>query len=199
MFDKLPAVKNIGIKMSGGADSSILGYLLAEHIIKNKLDINLFPIIIIEQDAPFQQIHAQQVIEFIEQTLDFKFCSPIIFDHYTKTNKIKRMRQIESDLLKTMLDFIISGTTQYPKEGFIEPGGPDDNRKGVFPELWKEKIYTPFINKDKKELAELYKQHKLLDTLFPLTRSCVAVTNNFESHCGECWWCKERKWAFGKL
>lgn len=199
MFDNLPAVKNIGIKMSGGADSSLLAFLLTKHIIQNKLDINLFPIIIVEEDSPFQKIFAQQVIEFIEQELEFKFCSPILFDHYTKTNKIKRIRQIESDLLKTLLDFIISGTTQYPRDGFNMPGGPDDNRKGVFPELWEEKIYTPFANKDKKELAELYKQYNLLETLFPLTRSCIAVTNNFESHCGECWWCKERMWAFGKL
>jgi hypothetical protein len=199
MFDKLPVVKNIGIKMSGGADSSLLAYLLAEYIVKNNLDINLFPIIIIEEDAPFQKIFAQQVIDFVEKNLNFKFCSPVLFDHYTKTDKIQRMRRIETDLLKTILDFIISGTTQNPKSGFDTPGGPDDNREGVFPEIWEEKIYTPFINKDKKELAELYKQHNLLNTLFPLTRSCVAVTDNFDKHCGECWWCKERIWAFGKL
>jgi hypothetical protein len=185
--------------MSGGADSSLLAYLLTKHIRETNLDINLFPIIIIEEDAPFQKIFAEKVINFIEQQLDFKFSSPVIFDHYSKTDKIQRMRQIEIDLLNTFLEYIVSGTTQYPKQGFDAAGGPDENRKGKFPELWEEKIYTPFVNKDKKELARIYQQHNLTDTLFPLTRSCVAITNKFDTHCGKCWWCKERIWAFGKL
>ena len=55
------------------------------------------------------------------------------------------------------------------------------------------------INMDKKDLALIYKEHNLLSTLFPITRSCVTETMNFDAHCGECWWCKERIWAFGKL
>ena len=200
MFHNLPAVKNFGIKMSGGADSSLLAYLLVKHIKEKDLDINLFPIIIIEEDAPFQKLFAYKVIKFIEQELNFKFNSPVVFNHYAETDKIQLMRQIESDLLNTYLDFIISGTTQHPQEEFNEPGGPDENRKGVFTEVWqRKKIYTPFINQNKKHLADIYKSHNLLETLFPITRSCVEVTNNFDKHCGNCWWCKERIWAFGRL
>ena len=53
----------------------------------------------------------------------------------------------------------------------------------------------PFFNLDKRQIAELYKQHNLLDTLFPLTVSCITEI----THCGECWFCKERIWGFGKL
>ena len=48
MFENLPNVTRIGIKMSGGADSSLLAYLLAKYIAHSKLDIELFPIIIID-------------------------------------------------------------------------------------------------------------------------------------------------------
>jgi 7-cyano-7-deazaguanine synthase in queuosine biosynthesis len=35
--------------------------------------------------------------------------------------------------------------------------------------------------------------------IFPITRSCESWTNDFSKHCGECWWCKEREWGFGRL
>lgn len=60
--------------------------------------------------------------------------------------------------------------------------------------------YTPFVNVDKKFIAELYKQYDLMDDLFPLTRSCIGIdrkTNFFTQPCGECFWCHEKMWAFG--
>ena len=195
----LPNVKKIGIKMSGGADSSLAAYLIAEYIIKNNLKIEIYPIVIIEKDAPFQDIFVSQVINFIEKSINFKFQDKIVKHHSSKNNKIKTIRSVEEEL-KNFLDLIVSGVTQLPKtDDFCEPGGPDDHRKGIFPTLWDDWIYAPFINLDKKELANLYEEHKLLDTLFPLTRSCVQETKEFSNHCGICWWCKERLWAFGKL
>ena len=58
--------------------------------------------------------------------------------------------------------------------------------------------YKPFFNFDKKELAQIYKEYDLLDTLFPVTRSCEGW-QNITGHCGKCWWCEERMWGFGKL
>ena len=58
--------------------------------------------------------------------------------------------------------------------------------------------YRPFFNFDKKELAQIYKEYDLLDTLFPVTRSCEGW-QNITGHCGKCWWCEERMWGFGKL
>ena len=54
------------------------------------------------------------------------------------------------------------------------------------------------FNFDKKELAQIYKEYDLLDTLFPVTRSCEGW-QNITGHCGKCWWCEERMWGFGKL
>lgn len=198
MFENLPNARHIGIKMSGGVDSSLVSYLLAKHILDNNLDIKLYPIIIVEMLSPFQALFALPVIKFIEQQTGFVFETPFRFECAVDENKTEKMRSIENKLLQKDLDIIVAGTTQHPKSGFDETGGPDESRVGEFAEIW-DKIYIPFINKDKKELAEIYKKNNLTDTLFPLTRSCVEVTNNFDKHCGECWWCKERLWAFGKL
>jgi 7-cyano-7-deazaguanine synthase in queuosine biosynthesis len=59
-------------------------------------------------------------------------------------------------------------------------------------------FYYPFTNHNKKKIAEIYTQENILD-LFSLTRSCESEENIGTQHCGKCWWCQERMWAFGKL
>ena len=46
----------------------------------------------------------------------------------------------------------------------------------------------------------LYEKYDVLDTLFPLTASCIGwphETDNGRHPCKVCVWCKERLWAFG--
>ena len=60
-------------------------------------------------------------------------------------------------------------------------------------------IYQVFINVDKKFIADIYKQNDLMETLYPLARSCVGtedVTDNYTKECHKCFWCYEKKWAF---
>ena len=60
-------------------------------------------------------------------------------------------------------------------------------------------IYHPYINVDKKLVADIYKTHNLMNTLFPLTRSCVGreeETDNYTKECHKCFWCYEKRWAF---
>ena len=60
--------------------------------------------------------------------------------------------------------------------------------------------YMPFINIDKKFIAGLYEQFNLIDTLFLSTMSCIGFkkeTKNFTEPCRKCFWCYEKKWAFG--
>ena len=70
-------------------------------------------------------------------------------------------------------------------------------------ENWKKSgncHYKPFVNIDKKFIADLYKQFNLIDDLFPLTMSCIGFapeTKNFTEPCKQCYWCYEKKWAFG--
>lgn len=60
------------------------------------------------------------------------------------------------------------------------------------------RAYSPLANHDKRSVAKLYKALGILDTLYPVTRSCEN-DNHPESHCGKCWWCNERRWGFGFL
>jgi|SaaInl5LU_22_DNA_1037371.scaffolds.fasta_scaffold06819_7 7-cyano-7-deazaguanine synthase in queuosine biosynthesis len=60
-------------------------------------------------------------------------------------------------------------------------------------------IYQVYINVDKKFVAGVYQENNLMESLFPITRSCVGTargTDNFTRDCHQCFWCHERKWAF---
>ena len=59
--------------------------------------------------------------------------------------------------------------------------------------------WQPFQNMTKKDFANLYETHNLMSSLFPYTASCTGTserTNNFTEPCRECFWCKEKYWAF---
>lgn len=60
------------------------------------------------------------------------------------------------------------------------------------------KFYSPWWNMDKKFVKQVYDYYNLTDVLYPITRSCEDLKLT-EGHCGKCWWCEERQWAFGKL
>ena len=60
---------------------------------------------------------------------------------------------------------------------------------------------SPFKNVDKRFTAQVYEDEFLLETLFPLTRSCLGsaeVTDYHEKPCKMCYWCEEKYWAFGQ-
>lgn len=60
------------------------------------------------------------------------------------------------------------------------------------------RVYNPLINHDKKSVVKLYDFLNIRDKLFSYTRSCEN-DNHIIGHCGKCWWCRERFWAFGHL
>ena len=60
--------------------------------------------------------------------------------------------------------------------------------------------YMPWRNVDKSFIAEIYKQYDLLETLFPMTASCIGDGESskwYTEPCKKCFWCYEKKWAFG--
>ncbi len=62
--------------------------------------------------------------------------------------------------------------------------------------------FRPLLFVDKSFVASMYKQNAFLkNDVFQLTFSCVGNifdTKNWTIPCKNCWWCKEKKWAFGR-
>lgn len=63
-------------------------------------------------------------------------------------------------------------------------------------------VSFPFLKYDKKSVYEAYVYYNLLEKLFPYTWSCEDDQQHLSDdpvHCGSCYFCLERRFAFGKV
>jgi hypothetical protein len=203
-------VKFIGIWMSGGADSSMLAYLLAKKIKDENLNIKIQPLSV-RRGRPNNPIYAGNVIDWIEEELNVKMNDHIVYyppidDEYQREIKEFWDRD-DQNFRDNLFQILYSGITRNPpsNDNTIsknkERSRDDDADRPLKTENGVRFYINPFFDIDKKQLAELYKQYNITDTLFPLTYSCegsAELTNTHTQHCEKCWWCEERYWAFGR-
>jgi len=207
-------VKTIGISMSGGADSSLLCYLLARQIKEEKLDVKISPITAKFSVRPWSYDVSRTVTGFISSALDFdnwgdhwKFD---VTEYECQTDARKEYKFdtiVQFLILNKKIDFFYSGKTKNPAQEimntFHDKQYQEDRQNPNQQSIQKSEIeHVPYAMVDKRLVLSLYKDLDLLDTLFPLTRSCEGdrnITNNFTTTCGKCWWCEERNWAYQEV
>jgi 7-cyano-7-deazaguanine synthase in queuosine biosynthesis len=192
--------ENVGIYMSGGADSSLLLYILMKHCTKK---IHIFTCA--SQAKQFSSATSSRNIikKCVELTGNFN-----VMHHMTFVN-------IQDDHLlfspyrefidKGIVNLVYHGVTANPpkevSDTFSNPADTPNLRNPSQTRVYYKQgsnLYTPFTNSNKQKVKEMYKELDIEDTLFPLTRSCEDPSLA-EGHCGTCWWCEERQWGFGRL
>jgi hypothetical protein len=201
-------IENVCVRMSGGADSSILAYMLSVYIKEFRPEINLYALTCVNAKKPYQEDYAKKVIEKIQELTGIKFSKHLVA-HIPGVNYAKE-QGIESD--KFMKEYNIglhfNGETRNPpleaeKDWVYKGGGRDPLRDGEGSNRSMVIGRKPFRNIDKKGVKELYDYFNMTDILFPITRSCEIQIDNklfesFDYHCEKCWFCLERLWGFGK-
>jgi hypothetical protein len=203
-------VSRIGLKISGGADSAIVGYILSKYIAEERPDAIIVPITVDQEGKAFQIMFAKRIIEYYKTVF-----GDVFSEHETgyspipeSENYITAQETLIDRLYKTkQIQFHFSGITLNPPDGalpkhiydqgWVDPS--DRPRTGTLKPVYQDNRCLPLINFDKKDVAELYDYFGIRDTLFPLTRSCEKYTDDFSVHCDNCWFCAERKWGFGSL
>ena len=203
-------VETIGIWMSGGADSSMLAYLLAKQIRDFDLNIKIQPLSV-RRGRPNNPIYAGNVIDFIEEDLQIKMNDHIIYYPDINDEHQREIKEFwdrdDENFREGLFQILYSGITcNPPKDDDTIPLNKERSRDedADRPIVSKNGIryyINPFFNINKKGLAKLYKEYGVLDTLFPKTFSCegsVEETKTHTQHCKRCWWCQERYWAFGR-
>lgn len=208
--------KRIIVQCSGGADSSLMLYLLNQYLLsENRLDVEI-TVVTKNDDFLIQRptvMYSQKVLFKMMELFPYNK----IKGHYTYFNiegETSR-RNIEYNTLgftNKETDLILDGRTANPTKlpqrllddkGFIEQRAYTRDIDKYSPENnWLDGVimkYFPFMGVDKRWVADMYDLYNIRESLFPLTWSCVAWAHATESHtkpCGACWWCKERNWAF---
>jgi rubredoxin len=190
---------DLGIAVSGGADSSLLLYVLMTHATE-KLQVFTYA-----KNSNFRlnAMAASLVIERciqltgnnkIEHHIRYEdeFDRALFFQQpleYSKHGKISYMyTAVTANPPKTIADSFLGEqlNTEHTKRN-------PESKRPIIDSNW----VTPFCNIDKKKIAEMYDELGIRDSIFPLTFSCESVTTpGGYHHCGNCWWCKERQWGF---
>ena len=218
-----PEWTKIGISISGGADSALLSYLLCSN---TDAEIHFTNQIRLWKTRPWQEHVADQVIDWFKNRFKNKFFihrnlipselewgdkGPTIVDEYGKLksgNQIILRSHNEYIGHKYRLDALYGGINRNPD---IEiPGALADRDKGHIPPYFIHNgihICHPFVHTKKDWIIKQYYEHDILD-LLNLTRSCEGefedityktyTPGQYVPTCGECFWCKERKWALSQ-
>jgi hypothetical protein len=197
----------IAMKMSGGADSAIMAYMVAKYINEENKDLKMYPVTVDHPGKDYQINFASKVINYINT----KFDDEIFLQHQTGLAESAQdytpsMDKIVNGLYKEgkIQGHFVGITKNPPPDAFDEAGtnlptGFDRSFDKVKPTYLEYSMnrhaYMPLVNIDKKGIAELYHTLNVMD-LFSITRSCEDFTTDFTTHCTSCWWCKERYWGF---
>jgi len=122
-------------------------------------------------------------------------------------SKALQNRHARTSMFKKYNTFVATGMTSNPpiedmkRLGFYDVSERKrDPGKTSAPVLEDKTTYNPYLYVDKKFVAGVYKEHNLMNDLFPMTKSCAWVeadgNTNYPDPCNKCYWCNEKAWAF---
>jgi 7-cyano-7-deazaguanine synthase in queuosine biosynthesis len=192
----------VGITVSGGADSASLLYILLKN---SQQPVHIYSFLSDAKGSVVEPYVDRVVAKCVELTGN----SNIV--HHKERIAVQTPKVLALTLKERIEQGEISiayyGSTKFPptdvintfeekldKELLENRGSGTDRDVYVFDNL----IYRPYINLDKKDISMLYSSLDLLESLYPLTRSCENIYSP-DQHCGKCFWCEERRWGFGYL
>lgn len=197
----------VGVCVSGGVDSALLLYFTLKY---STYPVHIFSFASQTKFLKNPMKSIQVVSKCAELTSNYNLEHHIVYDvEQTKENLfLLPFRYLEQHKISK----ICSGITKNPPiditTSFNLPEEDTENAErdpNIIRNDLQDNFYMPWTNLDKKDLANIYKEHSLTDNLFSITRSCEWVNEQKHGvdpgleHCGKCWWCKERMWGFGKL
>lgn len=209
-FNIPPEYKNLAINLSGGADSAFLLWQLVRYLQDNdRADSSIFVLTCVnDRKGRWTARVATRIIDFIIQTtgtaqIRTHYC------YYRDVQDVKYFHEVEDALFSQgTFHLLLDALTANPP-ATVEHLQQDrevsrDRIPGVTHQVLRDRpgrgYYTPYKNVDKMWVADQYRRFGLIETLFPLTRSCEGfadATADFTVPCRNCWWCAERDWAFG--
>lgn len=195
---------NIGISVSGGADSAALLYILMTHLPNSHFHIYTFSH---KVTSYYNLTNARFVTMRCSELTGFKNYTHHV--GYTDQQTLDKLFQAPADdFHKGVFDIFYTGITANPDkeiaDGFLSPqqNKLQEKRDPTVTRsiMLTDHTCTPFTNLNKQDMADIYRELNIFDSLFPYTRSCESDNPAaLGTHCGICWWCKEREWGFGRL
>lgn len=247
-LDEFP-VTGIVVKLSGGADSSIIYYRLCYELAERKLNIPVYVATLDPETKDWYSHYAKKVIKFTAERTGISpvehriaklplpwglheysyFQDEVLFDFFregvanvyyggltknpdpeiqaTTAFFVPGMRFKDIDECMSLAERADKSRNKTDRKCAVGYGTPPNNDT-MPPYLG----ILPFVHHDKRDgTAAMYKEMNITDDLLPLTYSCeeprpgvkdkLEIIDGYQeySHCGRCWFCMERAYAFGRL
>lgn len=219
-FDKFfkSNINKIGIHLSGGMDSSLLLWLLCKFATDlNRFDLEIYPCH--ARDFDDRVKNTTTIIKNIIKVISNEFpkikIHPLtigIFNSHTDPRRIVWSKKPDDKLRNVYgVDLIIDATNLNLSEEQATQIGIDitastwitqrDHKRDPHRILTGTDTYEnveelyPFYRCNKLDIKKMYDRYDLMDTIFPLTYSCIETVGKFP--CEACHWCIEKKAVFG--
>ena len=162
----------IAVSCSGGADSTILLYILAQNPYTQ-------PKVYFIDKANSSRPALQACLDFINAKLG----TTLVIESHPRTYEGHDIRG-EIYTISNKTGYLYTGVTRNPPVSVHDTGIPDRSLNG------HKHIITPFDSLDKRVTIWLYEYFEVRD-LLELTYTCTEST----PPCNNCFACKERTWA----
>jgi len=200
--------KTLGLSMSGGADSTLLCYILAKTSYAKNLNITIQPYNGYDLWAPTDSNAVIDIVHYIQRSFpDVDLQWPISTVFNTQGNQNNNKNTYIASLLNRLekykvVDLVMNGVSMGPplevQQNFIKQEDGLSVKRLPGYHLWHEiervdDYLAPFKFVNKKFIIECYKQFGIM-SLLDITYSCTNLDSN-KTTCGVCWWCQERAWA----
>ena len=201
--------KTLALSMSGGADSTMLCYLLAKTSRRHNLQITIQPYNGYDIWAPIDSTGVIKIIKYIQSkfpTVDIQWPISTVFDTNGDSAPNDKNMYIGPLIDKlqahNVVDKVMNGISMGPPIEVQQTFKDWDNKINVrrLPgyHLWNEveraiEHLSPLKHIDKRFIVQCYKEFDI-EELLEMTNSCTTP----EGNCSECWWCQERTWALNE-
>lgn len=205
--DLIPKNKRIGVVISGGFDSTILWHTIYGECLENNQVC--IPFTVPKVDGAFT--YANRMLEWsckeygVKQKHTWKIGNVDWYrdqgtDPFQGEEVMNQLRLgIKEILEEDYVDIVFVGTNPYPPNyetlcSYHTPAPRNETNNTP----WQDIVKQPFqdLGMTKEQLVLLAREYKILKQVSEITHSCV---ENIRGRCGECFWCKEREWAFGEV
>ena len=207
----------IGLLCSGGADSSLMMYF-ALRFYKGMGTLHIFDL----ANNPLGLKNTVAVTKALNKNVELTGNHDVQLHIIHMDGDKPDGPEILGDMIKQVgvdINVVMTGVTKNPPKEVLDTftdeyecsKDPNRDEPNLAEQLYDATdegypwVYTPWSLIDKQGLGDLYKKYDLMDSLFPLTYSCEyyprdkVYADPGDKHCGKCWWCQEREWAFGRL
>ena len=189
----------IGLSLSGGADSALLAFILLKYSTgpvhffttvdpgSNQRSLHYAPLVIKKCIELTDNYNVHHHIKYVKQYDRTEF-----FTHLTSCIDTNHLGVMFTGTTALPPDDVLDTFTIKLKNELYTRRNPNSTNSA-----WSKnsKFYSPLINLNKKDIKLLYQELGILNDIIPLTNSCTDNSSRID-HCGHCWWCQERKWAF---